>query len=235
MEDISEPVKQSAITMSWDVDALTAEKDAETVTVSSTVAVSAPTMIVPAEPQLLCATIDPSITSLRVVRAPIPAFIPVASETLESDEEEIQPSSRRVQLVYGDNGELIGTQDVAPLGAAFDEEEAQEEDEEALEDLTKVGEVERMVDEHFVAPAPLELDHAAPLARREVQGSASYSSGFLPSGVVSSSTIRSVKLEGRDELPAFLFAAPASTAANVAKVSGFIHAIDANRIQSKKL
>jgi hypothetical protein len=241
MVDVVEPVK-TAITIGWDVDALTAEKDVEVEPTPIVATVVEPTTIVPAQPQLLCAQIDPSITALKVVRAPIPAFTATAEENVDTDDEEIVPSARRVQLLYSASGDLIGTQDVAPLPAFHTPADAEEDDDEdAREDLTKLGEVERMVSEcaSFVPPAPLTLDHAAPITHAAVQGSAAYSSGFLAAGVISSSTVRSVKLDSfssAEPIPSFLLVAPALTTANIAKCSGFfVGGIDANKIQSKKL
>ena len=237
----AEPIKSTISMQSMldDIDRLVAEKDEEVEAPLAVAVAPQMTTVVPSAPQLECAEIDPAITALKVVRQPIPAFIPAPAQLngYETDEEDIIPSSRRIQFVYAEDGELIGTQDAAPLPPCFHADPECDEDGDDDDDDYYYGEsVLRMTsEEDFVVPAPLTLDHAAPIARRAVANSSVYTSGFLPSGILSASAVRSVKLDADEPIQEFLFVQPTSTQANVAKVTGFVGAIDVNRVQSKKL
>ena len=254
--DESVPVKEPLSLASWDVDALTAEKDAEeevgVAAAPSASAVVEATTVVPAQPSLICAQIDPAILALKVKRAPIAAT--AAAATIPAFEAAAPAESRRVKLVYDDAGTQIGTQQVAAapipsfteLAGAEDEDEeeefeqaAQEYDDEAGEDLNAGVERMEMPLDAFAAAsasAPTEaLWHASALTKQSV--GTHVTSGFLPAGLVSSSAVRSIKLDREEDIPAFVFAAPASTQINATKVTGFLArgTIDPERLQSKKI
>lgn len=224
---------QCGLTMDWDIDALTAEADVPQPIAAAPQVTIAPTTVVPAMPQLLCAQIDPAITALKVVREPLPSFAQMTQHTAnaydeEEEEEDVLPSSRRVQLLYSDNGDLIGTQDVAPLTHSIDEY-----DQDECDDFSNLGEVDRMPASEEAVESLYRI--SAPLTC----STTGYSSGFLPAGLIDAAAVRSVKLEAFDSsepLPAYLFAAPApTTQTNQAKLTGFLHTIDANKVASKKL
>lgn len=244
MVDDAAPVKEVLSFAGIDLDALTAVADKEEVAASPAPIQQAATTTVPAQPSLVYAQIDSEILALKVKRAPIntaavASIAPIAAAAPIAE-------SRRVQFEYNEDGCEIGQHIVAPaypaIAAADEDEETESafthgDNEEDAEDLTRLGEVDRMtMPAASVDSALPALFHASALTKHSVGQS---TSGFLPSGLVSSHAVRSVKLDMENDapVPACMLATALSNETNQIKANGFLAAgsIDAHKIGSKKI